>query len=87
MIFATGTKVDSPHGFARCSARPFLWRTGALDETETKIGSTGRPGIVSEYPIMNQGDRLVFIELPVAPIALDLRSTENCWRVYVLMSG
>ena len=31
-------------------------------------------------PSSNQGDRLVFIELPVAPMALDLRSTENCWQ-------
>jgi hypothetical protein len=37
-------------------------------------------------PSSNQVHRLVFIKLPVAPIAMDLRSTENCWQVYVLMS-
>jgi hypothetical protein len=37
-------------------------------------------------PSSNQVHRLVFIELPFAPTGLDLRSTENCWQVYVLMS-
>jgi hypothetical protein len=42
-------------GCGRCSARRFLWTTGARsDETETMIGSTGRPGIVSEQLVTQE---------------------------------
>ena len=42
-------------GCARCSTRRFLRRTGALsEETETKVLSTGRPGIVFGYSVIRQ---------------------------------